>query len=236
MLVCISWMKDGKRKFGRAMSLDCRTMELCQSMRKMTGVAHYPCHISERIAPLVDWSVPEHLDPRWLQFCKYRSVVGRAANKIKNILKKQNLDYHDLKATIEFELFKLMGVVDETKSEPELLLYFETTVVNNCLPIFKERSVDIYNKSFECRLENNHVYPITPEDEVIREQEENLKARAFYHGKKRMTKIERKVFSKLERGLKEKTIANQLHLSIQRVNKLKHRACSIVQKMCGELA
>ena len=71
----------------------------------------------------------------------------------------------------------------------------------------------------------------TPESIIIQEQEDQARAKAVYHGKRIMTSIERKIFIKLEQGLSELTIANQLHLTRQRVNKLKLKAVDKVQKL-----
>ena len=234
MVVCICWKKGGAWKFGRAMGIE-RATELCRRMRKLTGVAHYTCHISTATASLADWSEPFHLNVQWLKFNRYKSVVNRAVYRLKKLF--PEYEYGDFKSLVEFELFRLVEIVDESRSEAEVFQFLETSIVLNCTPMFKQRSVDIYNKLQECVMEDGTVVcAYTPEKEIIREQEENLRVRAAYSAKKRMTGIERKVFTKLDRGLAERTISNQLRISIQRVNKLKHRACSVIQKFYEEIA
>lgn len=76
----------------------------------------------------------------------------------------------------------------------------------------------------------------SPEEEVIKEQEDHLKYRAFYFAKKMMTRIERKVFSLLEKGEDETFVSNKLHLSRQRVNRLKQKAYLKVRKLMVEYA
>jgi DNA-directed RNA polymerase specialized sigma subunit len=75
---------------------------------------------------------------------------------------------------------------------------------------------------------------ITPECTLVGEDEEQAREKAIYHGKKLMTNMERKVFNRYTKGLTEETIANQLHITQQRVNKLKQKAFAKVQKLYDE--
>jgi hypothetical protein len=234
MLVCIAWKKDGKWKLGRAMLID-RAVELCKSMNKFTKTKHYPCRIAEWMKDLVDWSLPEHLNPKWIKFNKYKTAVNRAISILKKKFKKVGYDYRDFKATAEFELFSSLDFIDDTKKEEETIWWLTNRIVNTCSEIFKESSTDIYNKYDSVSLDGLSVCNyLDPESEVIKEQEEHIRARAFYAGKKLMTKIERKVFNLLERGDDEVAVSNKLRISRQRVNKLKHKASEKVCKLMVE--
>lgn len=74
----------------------------------------------------------------------------------------------------------------------------------------------------------------TPESVLAGEEEEQAREKAIFHGKKRLTTMERKVFNRSLKGLSEETIANQLRISQQRVNKLKQKAVEKVRKLYDE--
>jgi hypothetical protein len=97
--------------------------------------------------------------------------------------------------------------------------------------IYRQYKKELSCKRFEISLNNNNVSQIDSESEIIKEQEEHLKQRAFYISKKQMTKIERKVFVLLEKREQETTIANKLHISKPRVSKLKQRAFKRVREL-----
>lgn len=95
---------------------------------------------------------------------------------------------------------------------------------------YLKRGADLLDRGSPDKLDSVEE-PQTPESILIKEQEDQARAKAVYHGKRAMTNIERKIFTKLEQGLTELTIANQLHLTRQRVNKLKLKAVDKVQKL-----
>ena len=235
MLACVTWRMNERLCFGRAMDLD-RAVYLCRKATCRTGVKHLPCHVAGWMVPFIDWTLPDHMNPKWLKFNKYDGIVRKAIFILKKRFHGTGLSYEDFKSTVEFELWRLLDVLDETKSEGEKASFLEHSIVNNCTSLFKEKETDIYNKYQECSINGVMVEcPETPESILIHEQEENLQARATHSAFRNMTSMEKKIFSKIQRGCSERTLANQLHVSIQRINKLKQKAVNKITSVMKEL-
>src|SRR5574343_149701 len=141
MRVCTSWVKDGKRRFGREVPME-RCLELCNKMRKTTGVDHRPCHISEVIEPLIDKSpLPEQMSETWRLYTKYQDVVSEVIARLRRTLK--SVEAEEFQPTVEAELYRLIPCIDESKSGDDVRAVLYATVLAVCRSLFAPNRSDI---------------------------------------------------------------------------------------------
>src|SRR5574343_587616 len=172
MRVCTSWIKDGRRYFGREVPMD-RCIELCRKMQHRTGAKHHPCHISPAIE----------------QF------------------------------------------IDESKPSDEIRAMLYATVLAVCRSLFQPNRSDIMVRCKRGELTENMEYEHTPDSMLCEELEQASQHQAIRSARLNMTKMERKIFFSVLRGNEEQSVASKLHVSKQRVNKLKFKAVEKVREM-----
>lgn len=228
MRVCTSWIKNGKRYFGREAPMD-RCLELCRKMQHRTGAPHHPCHISPAIDLLIDKSpLPTEITETWRLYTKYEGVVNEVIKRLKRTLK--SIEAEEFQPTVEAELFRLITCIDESKQEDEVRAQLYATVLATCRALFSPNRSDIMVRCKRGELSENIEYEHTPDSLLCEEIESASQMQAIRSARLNMTKMEKKIFFSILRGNEEQNVSDKLHISKQRVNKLKFKAIDKVRR------
>src|SRR5574343_312648 len=229
MRVCTSWIKDGRRYFGREVPMD-RCIELCRKMQHRTGAKHHPCHISPAIEQFIDKSpLPDQLSETWRLYTKYQDVVEEVVKRLRRTLK--SVEAEEFQPTVEAELYRLIPCIDESKPSDEIRAMLYATVLAVCRSLFQPNRSDIMVRCKRGELTENMEYEHTPDSMLCEELEQASQHQAIRSARLNMTKMERKIFFSVLRGNEEQSVASKLHVSKQRVNKLKFKAVEKVREM-----